>query len=153
MDVDPIDDGPSIHMPVIVNDNSSMVQQPSSPPPPPISVLLTQQQQPPVYGNANLLRKSALPSQQTPPPPPVVVVVVLSEEEARLCIEMLRSEDLANRVAAANRLDAVATSLGQERTRDVRGILYIYIFFFVRVCVYFCAYVAPTEIDIMLSVR
>jgi hypothetical protein len=41
------------------------------------------------------------------------------EEEARLAIDMLRNEDVASRVAAAHRLDAVAVALGEERTRNV----------------------------------
>lgn len=43
----------------------------------------------------------------------------VTEEEARQFIEMLRSEDVSSRVAAANRLDAVAMALGCDRTRDV----------------------------------
>ncbi|KAL7578172.1 hypothetical protein ACA910_012608 [Epithemia clementina (nom. ined.)] len=39
------------------------------------------------------------------------------EEEARQAIEMLRHNEVANRVSAANRLDSVAFVLGQERTR------------------------------------
>ena len=41
------------------------------------------------------------------------------EEEARQAIEMLRDNEVSNRVAAANRLDSVAVVLGQERTRSV----------------------------------
>ena len=47
------------------------------------------------------------------------------EEEARQAIDVLRgqtsnSDDVASRVAAASRLDAVAKVLGEERTRNVR---------------------------------
>jgi len=42
----------------------------------------------------------------------------LKEEEARHAIDMLRGDDVAGRVAAANKLEAVATTLGQERTRE-----------------------------------
>jgi hypothetical protein len=42
-----------------------------------------------------------------------------TEEEARQAIEMLRSDDLSARVAAAHRLDSVAAVLGEERTREV----------------------------------
>lgn len=111
MDVDPIDDGPSIQMPVV---DVFMAQQQQQ-----HSALLTPPQ-PPVYGSS-LLRQ---PPPSLPPQPPLVV---LSEDDARLCIEMLRSEDLANRVAAANRLDAVATALGSERTRDVRCTIVIFV--------------------------
>lgn len=40
------------------------------------------------------------------------------EEEARQAIDMLRGEDVAARVAAANKLESVATVLGEERTRE-----------------------------------
>jgi hypothetical protein len=40
------------------------------------------------------------------------------EEEARQAIDKLRGEDVSARVAAANRLEAVAAALGEERTRD-----------------------------------
>jgi hypothetical protein len=45
---------------------------------------------------------------------------VSEEEEARQAIEMLRGDDVSARVAAANRLEAVASVLGEQRTRDVR---------------------------------
>jgi hypothetical protein len=45
---------------------------------------------------------------------------VSEEEEARQAIEMLRGDDVSARVAAANRLEAVAAVLGEQRTRDVR---------------------------------
>jgi hypothetical protein len=41
------------------------------------------------------------------------------EEEARQAIEKLRGEDLSARVEAANKLETVAKTLGEERTRDV----------------------------------
>jgi serine/threonine-protein phosphatase 2A regulatory subunit A len=40
------------------------------------------------------------------------------DEEARQAIDMLRGDDVSARVAAANRLEAVAAALGEERTRD-----------------------------------
>jgi hypothetical protein len=44
----------------------------------------------------------------------------LSEgEEARQAIDMLRGDDVSARVAAASRLESVASVLGQERTREV----------------------------------
>lgn len=45
--------------------------------------------------------------------------VASEEEEARQAIDMLRGDDVSGRVAAANRLEAVAAALGEERTRDV----------------------------------
>jgi hypothetical protein len=44
---------------------------------------------------------------------------VSEEEEARQAIEMLRGDDVSARVAAANRLESVATVLGEQRTREV----------------------------------
>lgn len=44
---------------------------------------------------------------------------ISKEEEARQAIDMLRGDDVALRVAAANRLESVASVLGEERTRDV----------------------------------
>jgi len=39
-------------------------------------------------------------------------------EEARLAIEMLRGDDSSARVAAANQLESIAATLGEERTRE-----------------------------------
>lgn len=44
---------------------------------------------------------------------------ISKDEEARQAIEMLRGDDVSQRVAAASRLESVATVLGEERTRDV----------------------------------
>ncbi len=44
---------------------------------------------------------------------------ISKEEEARQAIEMLRGDDVSQRVAAASRLESVASVLGEERTRDV----------------------------------
>lgn len=52
-------------------------------------------------------------------PPEVPANAESEEEEARQAIDMLRGEDVSGRVAAANRLEAVAAALGEERTRDV----------------------------------
>jgi len=41
------------------------------------------------------------------------------EEEARQAIDLLRGDDVAGRVEAANKLEGVAAALGVERTRDV----------------------------------
>lgn len=43
---------------------------------------------------------------------------ITEEEEARQAIDMLRGDDVSGRVAAANRLEAVASVLGEERTRE-----------------------------------
>jgi hypothetical protein len=66
----------------------------------------------------------------SPPPPPgpnnnkhnnhaVVPMQISEEEEARQAIEMFRGDDMSARVAAANRLEAVASVLGEQRTREV----------------------------------
>ena len=61
-----------------------------------------------------------------PPPPPSVAsanvqpIVVTEEDEARQAIEILRGDDVAARVSAANKLEAVAAALGEQRTREVR---------------------------------
>lgn len=47
---------------------------------------------------------------------------ISKDEEARQAIEMLRGDDVSQRVAAASRLESVATVLGEERTRDVSGV-------------------------------
>jgi hypothetical protein len=46
-------------------------------------------------------------------------VHISEEEEARQAIEMLRGDDVSARVAAASRLESVAKTLGEERTREV----------------------------------
>ena len=50
----------------------------------------------------------------------LIPMQVSEEEEARQAIEMLRGDDVAARVAAASRLESVASVLGEQRTRDVR---------------------------------
>lgn len=47
---------------------------------------------------------------------------ISKEEEARQAIEMLRGDDVSQRVAAASRLESVASVLGEERTRDVSAL-------------------------------
>lgn len=56
----------------------------------------------------------------TPTPTVAPPAQISEEEEARQAIEMLRGEDVSARVAAANRLEAVAKTLGEDRTRQVR---------------------------------
>ena len=53
--------------------------------------------------------------------PPVVgrPITPQEEEEARQAIDLLRGDDVAGRVEAANKLESVAAALGVERTRDV----------------------------------
>jgi hypothetical protein len=55
----------------------------------------------------------------SPPQSQQIPISITQEEEARKAIEMLRGEDVAERVAAASRLEAVAAALGKERTREV----------------------------------
>jgi len=50
--------------------------------------------------------------------PNVIPITPQEEEEARLAIDLLRGDDVAGRVEAANKLGAVAAALGVERTRD-----------------------------------
>jgi len=44
---------------------------------------------------------------------------ISEEEQARQAIDNLKGEDLSERVAAANRLDGIAKTLGEQRTREV----------------------------------
>jgi hypothetical protein len=60
------------------------------------------------------------PTKQASKPHPMTIAIS-EEEEARQAIEMLRGDDVSGRVAAANRLEAVASALGEERTRLVRN--------------------------------
>lgn len=41
-------------------------------------------------------------------------------DDAKTAIDMLRSDDLSNRIVAAHKLDTIAKALGPERTREVR---------------------------------
>ena len=67
------------------------------------------------------------PKLAPPPPPPLEAagvsaskdLIVSQEDEARQAIDMLRGDDVSDRIAAANRLEAVAIALGHERTREV----------------------------------
>lgn len=43
---------------------------------------------------------------------------ITKEEEARQAIDMLRGEDVSQRVAAASRLESIASVLGEKRTRE-----------------------------------
>jgi hypothetical protein len=119
-DIDPIDGGPKYmpQQPVVLQKIMSPLTPVSSPPQgaaaPTLVPLLSM-----INNNnaaANSSSNNATQSQLS------------KEEEARLAIDMLRNEDVASRVAAAHRLDAVALVLGEERTRNVSNttsILYI----------------------------
>jgi hypothetical protein len=41
-------------------------------------------------------------------------------DDPKKAVEMLRSDDVSNRVAAAHKLDTIAKALGHQRTREVR---------------------------------
>lgn len=43
---------------------------------------------------------------------------VISGDDTKQMVDMLRSDDLSSRVAAANKLDSIALALGQQRTRE-----------------------------------
>ena len=72
----------------------------------------------PVDDGPVLARRSA--STPTTAAIPATTVTPTRTDEARQCIDGLRSDDVAQRVAAAHRLDVVALALGPERTRSVR---------------------------------
>ncbi|CAB9509982.1 65 kDa regulatory subunit A alpha isoform [Seminavis robusta] len=52
------------------------------------------------------------------PAPQQPVAPISKEDEARQVIEMLRAEDVSERVSAARRLEAAAAVLGEQRTRS-----------------------------------
>jgi hypothetical protein len=52
---------------------------------------------------------------------------ISKEEEARQAIDMLRGDDASQRVAAASRLQSVATVLGPERTREVSKRMFLFV--------------------------
>ena len=70
--------------------------------------------------SASSMAMDATPS-TTSDLPPVVgrPITPQEEEEARQAIDLLRGDDVAGRVEAANKLASVAAALGVERTRDV----------------------------------
>jgi len=91
MEIDPVDDGPKQPMAMNIEDST---------PPPPLGAATA----PAVTAAA---AAAALPASTAGP------------EDARQAIEMLRGDDVAERVAAATRLESVANALGEERTREV----------------------------------
>jgi len=98
MDVDPVDDGPSV----------------KSPPPVPVyGRAPSPLGQPPGYYSELITSMTADSSNDN------AAAVPTDEEQAQQCLERLRSDDTALRVAAAHRLDAVAAVLGPARTREV----------------------------------
>lgn len=44
---------------------------------------------------------------------------ITAEEEAHQAINMLKGDDTSERIAAANKLESIAKTLGEERTRNV----------------------------------
>eukprot|EP00533_Pseudo-nitzschia_delicatissima_P001981 CAMPEP_0116099022 /NCGR_PEP_ID=MMETSP0327-20121206/11544_1 /TAXON_ID=44447 /ORGANISM="Pseudo-nitzschia delicatissima, Strain B596" /LENGTH=112 /DNA_ID=CAMNT_0003590867 /DNA_START=232 /DNA_END=567 /DNA_ORIENTATION=+ len=62
------------------------------------------------------------------PPPKVVPMQISEEEEARQAIDMFRGDDMAARVKAASRLEAVASVLGEQRTREVCVCVFVGLF-------------------------
>ena len=74
---------------------------------------------------------TAIPYNTTTTTPTLALIPanISKEEEARQAIDMLRGNDVSQRVAAAHRLDSVAIALGEERTRNV-SFNYLSKFFF-----------------------
>lgn len=71
-----------------------------------------------------MIMSNAAPPKTGPTPP--VAMSINHEDDARQAIEMLRGDDVAERVAAATRLEGVATALGEERTREVCHAVFVY---------------------------
>ncbi|CAJ1942760.1 unnamed protein product [Cylindrotheca closterium] len=63
-------------------------------------------------------RHMTAPLPMTPTPATAPADNMSKEEEARHSIEMLRGDDVSARVAAASRLESIASVLGEERTRQ-----------------------------------
>ena len=93
-------------------------------------------------------RHMTAPLPMTPTPATAPPVENMSkEEEARHAIEMLRGDDVSARVAAASRLEQVASVLGEERTRQVctslivdGGVLSLFLMLYVVNLFFFCFY-------------
>ena len=72
----------------------------------------------------DFLKQPAKGLPSPPPTPPLKTLApITQEEEARQVIEMLRGDDVSERVSAARRLESVAAVLGEKRTRLVRCFL------------------------------
>lgn len=71
---------------------------------------------PAASASASSMAMDATPTSDLPPGRPITPQ---EEEEARQAIDLLRGDDVAGRVEAANKLESVAAALGVERTRDV----------------------------------
>lgn len=94
MDIDPIDDGPT-------TDRGSGVVGGGG-------------------GNSGMGGGGKPPSSSSGGGGGIIPMQISEEEEARQAIDMLRGDDVSARVAAASKLGAVASVLGEERTREVR---------------------------------
>jgi len=84
----------------------------------------------PAPRTASFTFQTAAPAGTTITGTPLVVPVTTTntatkEEEARQAIDLLSGDDVAGRVLAASRLDAMATVLGPERTREVGHFLVV----------------------------
>ena len=67
-------------------------------------------------------KQAGKPHPMTMAPTPAAPAHITEEEEVRQAIDMLRGDDVSARVAAASRLEAVASALGEERTREVGSV-------------------------------
>ena len=74
---------------------------------------------PPADAAGDAMAMDAAPSTSDFPPVVGRPITPQEEEEARQAIDLLRGDDVAGRVEAANKLESVAAALGVERTRDV----------------------------------
>ena len=74
---------------------------------------------PPAADSASSMAMDAAPTTSDLPPVVGRPITPQEEEEARQAIDLLRGDDVAGRVEAANKLESVAAALGVERTRDV----------------------------------
>ena len=101
MEIDPIDDGPVISSTTMLNPTSTSMTKPPS-------VVKDD------WNPNNLTSTNSTTSTST-------TTVVLSPMETQQYLNQLRSEDVTLRIPAAYRWDAIAMTLGPERTRTVRG--------------------------------
>ena len=102
MEIDPIDDGPVISSTTMLNPTSTSMTKPPS-------VVKDD------WNPNNLTTTSTTTTSTTNS-----TTVVLSPMETQQYLNQLRSEDVTLRIPAAYRWDAIAMTLGPERTRTVR---------------------------------
>lgn len=102
MEIDPIDDGPVISSTTMLNPTSTSMTKPPS-------------VEDDLHPN-NLTTTNSTTTNST-----TSTTVVLSPMETQQYLNQLRSEDVTLRIPAAYRWDAIAMTLGPERTRTVRG--------------------------------